>query len=150
MFTGLLVLTGILAFLSLFLTLPPAAHSQQARFTNVNTVVHPQPLVFSIPLLEAGNIRAGPLKVHPHFGIAQTYTDNVFRTARPLGVGSRTGIRPMRPASRSASLSWDVTSWHSTTGRISSATGDEKQTQSVNLEDHVYPDDVIVVPESFF
>ena len=85
MFTGLLVLTGILAFLSLFLTLPPAAHSQQARFTNVNTVVHPQPLVFSIPLLEAGNIRAGPLKVHPHFGIAQTYTDNVFRTDPTFG-----------------------------------------------------------------
>ena len=33
---------------------------------------------------------------------------------------------------------------------IKRSIGDEKQTLSVNLEDHVYPDDVIIVPESFF
>ncbi len=60
------------------------AQSQLARFTNVNYTIYPQPSTFTVPLLEVGNIRWGPLRVHPHFGTALTYTDNVFRVPDSL------------------------------------------------------------------
>jgi hypothetical protein len=54
--------------------------TQQARFTNVGYEIYPNPFGMYIPLIEIGNIRTGPVLVHPHFGMAQSYTDNVFRT----------------------------------------------------------------------
>ncbi|HJU05743.1 MAG TPA: outer membrane beta-barrel protein [Nitrospiraceae bacterium] len=54
--------------------------TQQARFTNVGYQIYPNPFGMYIPLIEIGNIRTGPLLIHPHFGMAQSYTDNVFRT----------------------------------------------------------------------
>ncbi len=79
------VFIGALLLVSLMCIPPVGAQTQQARFTNVNYAIYPNPFLFTIPLLETGNISAGPLKVHPHFGIAQTYTDNVFRTDPTFG-----------------------------------------------------------------
>ena len=62
--------------------------TQQAEFTNVGYQIYPNPFGMYVPLIEVGNIRAGPVLVHPHFGLAETYTDNVFRTD-PLYGGRR-------------------------------------------------------------
>jgi hypothetical protein len=62
--------------------------SQQARFTNVSYGIYPNPFETVIAPLEGGNLKAGPFAVHPHFGIAESYTDNVFRTRE--GFGGRT------------------------------------------------------------
>jgi hypothetical protein len=59
--------------------------SQQARFTNVSYSIYPNPFELMIAPLEGGNLKAGPIAVHPHFGIAESYTDNVFRTREGFG-----------------------------------------------------------------
>jgi len=59
--------------------------SQQARFTNVQYNIYPGGYQIQVPLITEGNIKAGPLLVHPHFGIAELYTDNVFRTDKTFG-----------------------------------------------------------------
>lgn len=59
--------------------------TQQARFTNVQYNIYPSGFDLAVPLIEEGNIRAGSLAVHPHFGIAQSYTNNVFRTDTTFG-----------------------------------------------------------------
>ncbi|MGH7231604.1 MAG: outer membrane beta-barrel protein [Nitrospiraceae bacterium] len=59
--------------------------TQQARFTNVGYDIYPNPFDLYVPLIEVGNIRTGPVLVHPHFGMAQSYTDNVFRTTNTFG-----------------------------------------------------------------
>lgn len=59
--------------------------SQQARFTNVSYSIYPGPFDLIIPALEGGNLKAGPFAIHPHFGIAESYTDNVFRTREGFG-----------------------------------------------------------------
>ena len=89
---------GVLLLLGLFSTRPAQAQvtppqliqlnpflTQQARFTNVQYNIYPSGLDLAVPLIETGNIMAGPLAVHPHFGIAQSYTDNVFRTDTTFG-----------------------------------------------------------------
>jgi polysaccharide biosynthesis protein VpsM len=59
--------------------------TQQARYTNVGSDIYPNPFSMYVPLIEVGNLRAGPVIVHPHFGMALTFTDNVFRTKNPFG-----------------------------------------------------------------
>ena len=81
----LVAIAGAIVLVILLMAPPARGQSQQAQFTNANYTIYPQPFVFTIPLLEAGNIRVGPFRVHPHFGVAQTYTDNVFRTDTTFG-----------------------------------------------------------------
>lgn len=89
---------GVLLLVGLFFAPPTEAQvtapqviplnpylTQQARFTNVLYNIYPTGFDFAIPLIEAGNIRVGSLAVHPHFGLAQSYTDNVFRTDTTFG-----------------------------------------------------------------
>jgi hypothetical protein len=85
---------GVACFVSQLLLVSTAAAqlvplnpylSQQGRFTNVNYSMYPNPFDLTIPLLITGNIRAGPLAIHPHFGMAESYTDNVFRTREGFG-----------------------------------------------------------------
>jgi hypothetical protein len=89
-------LIALIGGLALFLlSTPPLADAQlvplnpyltqQARFTNVGYEIYPNPFLLRIDPLELGNIKAGPVLVHPHFGLAQSYTDNVFRTGNTFG-----------------------------------------------------------------
>ncbi len=82
---SLVAITGAVLLLTFVWTSLARGQAQQAQFTNVHYAIHPQPFVFAIPLLEVGNIRAGPFKIHPHLGVAQTYTDNVFRNDPTFG-----------------------------------------------------------------
>ena len=59
--------------------------TQQSRFTNVTYDIYPSSGIFSVQELTQGNIKAGPLLVHPHFGVAENYTDNVTRTDKTFG-----------------------------------------------------------------
>jgi len=101
---------GVLLLLGLFSALPAQAQvpppqliqlnpflTQQARFTNVQYSIYPSGFDLAIPLIETGNIMAGPLAVHPHFGIAQSYTDNVFRTDTPFGVRKSDWYQTLAP-----------------------------------------------------
>lgn len=63
--------------------------SQQAQFSNVQYSIYPTPFNIRVPLIKTGNIKAGPFKIHPHFGIAESYTDNVFRTDTSNGGGKQ-------------------------------------------------------------
>ena len=73
---------GVVALLAL--AIAPSAEAQQApatQFTNVNYVNAPVGPDLNVPILREGNIKLGPLALHPSFGMAETYTDNVFRTS---------------------------------------------------------------------
>jgi hypothetical protein len=59
--------------------------TQQSRFTNVRYDIYPSGSSFDVQELTQGNIKAGPLLVHPHFGVAENYTDNVTRTDPNFG-----------------------------------------------------------------
>lgn len=75
---------GVVALL--VLAIAPSAEAQQAtQFTNVNYVNAPVGPDLNVPILREGNIKLGPLALHPSFGMAETYTDNEFRTSQPFG-----------------------------------------------------------------
>lgn len=59
--------------------------TQQARFSNVTYNIYPSGFDLNVPLITGGNIKAGPLLIHPHMGIAESYTDNVARTDHGFG-----------------------------------------------------------------
>lgn len=59
--------------------------SQQARFSNVQYNIYPIGFDLNVPLITGGNIKAGPLLIHPHMGLAESYTDNVTRTDTTFG-----------------------------------------------------------------
>ena len=78
----------------------PSAHAQeapQAQFTNINYVNTP-PTGPDFTLLREGNIKLlGALVLHPHFGIAEGFTDNVFRLNQPFGRRDRDYITTYAP-----------------------------------------------------
>ena len=59
--------------------------TQQARFSNVQYSIYPSGYDLSVPLITEGNIQVGPFKIHPHMGLAESYTDNVNRTDTTFG-----------------------------------------------------------------
>lgn len=78
----------------------PLAHAQeapQAQFTNINYVNAP-PIGPDFTLLREGNIKLlGALVLHPHLGIAEGITDNVFRLTQPFGSRERDSITTYAP-----------------------------------------------------
>ena len=68
-----------------FYILVGPVHAQQAQFTNISYVNAPSGPDLTVPLLREGNIKLGPVALHPHIGIAESYTDNVFRVSQPFG-----------------------------------------------------------------
>jgi len=78
----------------------PLAHAQdapQAQFTNINYVNAP-PIGPDFTLLREGNIKLlGALVLHPHLGIAEGFTDNVFRLNQPFGSRERDSITTYAP-----------------------------------------------------
>ncbi len=81
------IATAAAVLFALGLIASPPAHaqlnpylSQQARFPNINYDMYPNGYVLSVQPLKEGNLRAGSFLIHPHMGIAETYTDNVSRT----------------------------------------------------------------------
>jgi len=81
---------------------PPSAHAQQtpapqqAQFTNINYVNAPYGP--DLPILREGNIKLlGALVLHPHFGVAEGVTDNVFRLGQPFGARERDSITTYAP-----------------------------------------------------
>jgi len=83
----------------------PSAHAQevpqpqQAQFTNINYFnAPPTGPYLTAPLLLEGNIKLlGALVLHPHFGVAEGVTDNVFRLSQPFGRRERDSITTYAP-----------------------------------------------------
>ena len=73
----------------LLLILSSPVHAEQAQFSNVNYIPTPVGPQLNVPLLESGGLKVGPIALHPHFGIAEGVTDNLFRTTQPFGARER-------------------------------------------------------------
>lgn len=85
----------VVAFAALGFAVP--AHAQQAQFTNANYVNAPAAPSMTIPLLTEGNIKLGPLALHPHYGMSEIVTDNQFRVGQPFGTRQRDSITTYNP-----------------------------------------------------